>query len=111
MKRTPTAAERLEHYGLMEPWEISDGELSEWACEDCARYVAETENVPAGDSRASWYEGDGWNICPIWPYAESDVTASCAYCDAYLDTQLTTEGVEYLRAEYPAALWGYWGVE
>jgi hypothetical protein len=108
MSATISHAEGLETYGLMEPWEISDGELSEWACELCARAIADTEDL---DEDGGGFTGYGWNIHPIWPYAESDTPATCAYCSVYLDTQLSRDGEEYLRENYAPELWGYWGVE
>lgn len=100
---------------LPSPYELWDGDFTAIACEDCARKFASERSLEwrGGTSLHSFTEdaeekGASASSIPSYALGESDSPYSC--CDTYLDTNFTSEGVAYLKSDFPAwvqALYGY----
>jgi hypothetical protein len=87
---------------LSAPWIIATDDYADYACEEHAREWAEAEGIPAdGNSYRLEREGHGAiaEAYPVWPYAEADYPISCCdpQCDQWLETQLTSDGVDYME--------------
>ena len=94
---------------LAAAWIVGDGYITEIACEDHAKIYAD-------DYGLIWsYPDSTGDYGPEYVYREhyapeSDYPHTCYVCDAYLDTALTPDGVEYVREHYAPEWWPLWGV-
>lgn len=101
--------------GLVDAWELHTSDLTDLACETCAKEWAEDLGLvrdPLGVGYVSAVGGDA-SAWPIWhPGAiESDYPHSCSGCGLLLDHTLTNDGADYVRDNYPAIAWHLWGVD
>jgi len=91
---------------LLDAYEIWDEDFADIVCEDCANKFAEERGLEwrGGKSQDSFTEdsedkGAGASCTPTWALGESDYPYSC--CGWYLKTSFTSDGVEYLRENFP----------
>ncbi len=98
---------------LFDAYQIGDGDFTDIACLDCARKFAEERGLEWDgahkDTFTKWDDANGAYANYIHSSeGETDYPYSC--CDTYLHTNLTEEGVNYLKENFPAwvvALYGY----
>lgn len=103
---------------LAEAWIIGDYDVTDIVCEDHAREYA-SDRALVWEYPGSTLESDhGYAYAvPFSGDLESDYPHTCtAYtdtdiCGTYLDTALTSDGVDYVRDNYPRHWWHLWGVE
>lgn len=97
---------------LLPAWVIGDGSVIDLACEEHAKEYA-ADNGLVWEYPGSTGESDtgAYSYAVVYDVLESDYPHTCYVCDTYLDTALTSDGVEYVREHYPANWWHLWGVE
>jgi hypothetical protein len=100
----------LEH-----AFEIGNGEFTDLVCEECAVKWAEQNELEwrggqAYNSHTIERENSDAYASDVSTYAdgESDYPPSC--CGVYLHGRLTTDGVEYLKQEFPKWVQELYGV-
>lgn len=100
---------------LLDAYEVWTSDFTDVVCEDCAVKFAQEHGLEwrAGHPKDSFTEdseekGAGASCIPSWALGESDSPHSC--CGFYLKTDFTSEGVEYLKENFPKGvqeLYGY----
>ena len=89
---------------LFDAYAIGDGDFTDIACLDCARKWATDNGLEWSNSHkdnyTEWDDSKGAYAHLIHSSeGESDSPYSC--CGTYLHTNLTPDGVEYLRESFP----------
>lgn len=97
---------RVRQTFLLDAYEYWNEDFVEIVCESCAVEIADAYGLEwrGGKPQDSFTEhseklGVGVSCIPTWALGESDTPYSC--CGWYLKTSLTSDGVEYLRENFP----------
>lgn len=104
-------------------WIVGDSDFCEYVCEEHARefaaerglvfeYPSSTEESPNGYAYAQFFhdtESDTPQSCLAW--LDRTSWDSPGYCHRLLDVALTSDGVDYVRENYPRDWWPLWGIE
>lgn len=100
---------------LYDSYEVWDGDFLDLSCESCAVKFAQEHGLEwrGGKSQDSFTEdseelGKGASCTPSWAMGESDSPQSCA-CGVYLKTNFTSEGIEYLKGNFPRGVQELYG--
>jgi hypothetical protein len=100
---------------LFNHYEVWDNDFIASSCESCAVEFAKERNLEwrGGKSMDSFTEnseelGAGAFCTPSWALGEADYPRTCG-CGVYLETDLTSEGVQYLVDNFPKGLRSLYG--
>jgi hypothetical protein len=104
-------------------WVVGDGDFTEYVCEEHAREFATERGLTWEYSGSTEENPNGYAYAQFFHDTESDTPQSCTawldrvswddpgHCGRLLDVALTSDGVDYVRENYPRDWWQLWGIE